>query len=153
MPGSDGLLEERLGRVFVRGDPVSNSQVARDAQQRRKSRPLWFRRKRPAVDVQTIEEERSERQLGPELLGVQSPSEPTHRLLERQGCSISTKRDDFAVENQLARREPAGLLDHYRNRVRHVPQRARKHSHIAAALMNLNTRTVELQLKGRLAKG
>ena len=81
------------------------------------------------------------------LVDVRRPAESAHRDLKRMRPPVRTKRDDLAVENQLAGRQRADELDDFRHRVGDVTQGPREHADLVAGLVHLNARAIQLVLQ------
>ena len=105
---------------------------------------------RRTVQRKGIEEERRERQLAPHRVDVEAASEAAHRDLERQRTAVRAKRDDLAVQDDLAGRQGARDLDHLGHGGRDVAQVARVRAHLVARLVHLDARAIELVLECRI---
>jgi hypothetical protein len=68
-----------------------------------------------ALQVEGVEEERGQRQLGAGLRHTFRSSEPAHGHLEGMRPPVGTQGDGFTLQNHLARAEGAGPLDDLRN--------------------------------------
>jgi hypothetical protein len=101
--------------------------------------------------VQTVEEERPDRQLATQPLDVELAAEAPHRDLERMRSAGRGERDRFAVENHLARRQAVHGLDDLRHRRGHFVRAARVDAHGIADLVQLDARAVHLPFECDLA--
>ena len=71
-----------------------------------------------AVAVQTIEEDRRQRQLGAQCVDVEPATEPAHRHLERLRPAVRPQREHFAIEHEPFGRQRAHELERPRARRR-----------------------------------
>src|SRR5207245_2222241 len=103
--GGESLPRERGRIVRIRSDKARNDvgggQVTSENRRPERER---FVDQRIAIEIQGIEEEGCERQLLAETRDVEFPPEPPHGDLEGMRAAAGPNRDDFTVENELARR-------------------------------------------------
>ena len=102
--------------------------------------------------MQAIEEVHRERQLGAHALDVELAAEAAHRHLERQRRAVGGERDGLAVEDQLLRGQRLQRLDDLGRRRGDVLQRARVDLDLAARLVHLHARAVDLPFERRGAE-
>src|SRR6476659_3671674 len=99
-----------------------------------------------AVEPQDVEEERHDRQLCPQRIDVQAPTEASHGDLKRERPLVLVERDDLAVEDQLLRGERAHRLGHFGYSRGDVVQASRVDDDPVSLLVNLDAGTIELPL-------
>ncbi len=103
---------------------------------------------RHPVGVQAVEEERGERKPPAHRVDVQPASEAPHRDLEGLRPPVLAQGEHLAVKDDLARGHHADRLDDLGNGVRDLLEAAREDPHVAARLVDLHARAVELELEG-----
>src|SRR5207253_8144830 len=102
------LFEECLGTVGRGRHCTGHEQPARcDIAERREAPFLRLVEQGLAVEIQEVEEERSERQVAPQALDVQPAAEAAHRRLKWEWRAVRPERDRLAVQDQLPRWEQA----------------------------------------------
>src|SRR5579862_2055871 len=108
MPGGNSIVQGCYG-VTGTSDLTWNPKRRR-TETAELSYPLTQRRidKVPAVDVEKIEEERTEWNGCPKYLDLVPTRHATTSLLKRAGATIRTQRDHLAVKDQLLRRKLQG---------------------------------------------
>ena len=152
MSAREGFLEKgfRFGRV--RGQPAGDRHAGRGRAQRLETLPRRSVDQVAPVEVDEIEEKRRERNLGTKALHVELAAEAPHGLLEGQRPLVGTKRDDFPVQDHLARGQRQDPLHDFGHRHGDVVQEARVDAHVASRFVDLDPRAVDLVFQRRFAE-
>ena len=140
------------GRAVTRRGTTSagGHQLAPAPPSRRSSRLV---EQRAAVQVEQVEEERSERQLVRAALDVEPAAEAAHRDLERVRGAVGPERDGLAVEDELAGGKRPHRFDQLGHRGGDVVEPAGDRPRTSSpALVDLDPGAVELVLQRRLAQ-
>ena len=98
---------------------------------------------------QKVEKQRGEWHLGPRCWDFEPPAKPSHCGLKRVRPPVGSKRDDFAVENQLARRNGSHDLDNFGHGVGDIVEAAGVHGNAIVTAVHLNAGSVELPFHNR----
>ena len=104
-----------------------------------------------AVEMETVEEERRERQ--PLCIGLRvcAAAEPAHRDLEGIRPAVRSQGDHLPVENHRVDGESEHRGDNLRDAVGDVRKAPRERAHLAAETVHLQSRAVQLPLRCRRA--
>src|SRR5215475_14198226 len=103
-----------------------------------------------AVDIKAVEEVAAERESLAHGRDVEFAAEAAHGDLERLRHAVRAEGDGLAVEDQAVDRQPGDGLDDLGRRARHIVELAGEDADVAAGLVELYARAVELVLEAGL---
>ena len=153
VPALDRAHQKRGGffgsrRDQARHDPGGGHLLA----ERRDAARVRLVGERLAVQIQRVEEHRRDGQLLTQPIDVELAAEAPHGHLKRVRGAVGPERDRFAVQDDLARRQPADDVHHFRHGGGHVAEVAREHLHDVARFVHLDARAVQLVLERGFAE-
>ena len=99
--------------------------------------------------MQTVEEERLNRQVAAQGCNVLAAAEPAHRRLARQWATVAVEGDHFPVEDEVRHRHGGDRLDNFRDARGDIVVLAREHRHVGPRLVHLHARAVHLGVEKR----
>ena len=141
----DGIVVERLRRGGVAGDEARRQHArGQNLGHGFEADARGLADEVGVAATQAVEKEHRQWHLRAKRVDVERAAEAAHRVLERVGRAVGTKRDGLAVQDERLARRVGDAAHDLRRGGRDVVAGARVDAHGVAFAMHLHARTVEL---------